>query len=113
MKMSKCLGDKSFKCGVVLGISLFLLAQIASFIVYVVSIETFKNPPGMNIDKIWHYGFPFPIYFGADYYSFNANQFILGGIIVNILIALIFSFAIGLVFKLIWSKLASRRLNLK
>lgn len=111
--MNRFLGNKSFKYGVGSGIILSLLAQVVSFIGYVVSIKKFRNPPGMSIDMIWHYGFPFPIYFGADYYPVNVNQFSLGGIIANILIALIFSFAIGLVFKFVWSKFASRRSTLK
>jgi hypothetical protein len=57
------------------------------------------------------WGFPFR-YFEAGGNPGIERYFWLG-LVGDIFVALIFSFLVGLVFKFVWSKLASRRINLK
>lgn len=101
--MSKLFKNKPFKYGFILGIVLSLIIQLFTYVDYLVSRERLIHLSGINIDVIWYWGLPFPIFYGGD--------FILRGLIGNILVAIIFSFIIGLIFKFVWSKISVRRLR--
>ncbi len=60
-------------------------------------------------DCIIRLGFPFYFYERGGF--FTVNQFIWSGLIADVLIAVIFSFVIGLIFKFVWEKIAAKRLR--
>ena len=95
--MSNFLRNKNCRFGIILGFTLFLLVQLISFAVYAYSWLTFENPPGINIDMYWAFGLPYTIFYG----EFSTGYFWWRGILVNLLIAAIFSFFLGLTLKFV------------
>ena len=87
-------------------VSAFLLFYF-SFFIFTIFIFDFKTESGgvENFD----YGFPFSYFhehcFGGNYLWF--------GLLKNILFATVCSYFVGLIFNLIWSKISSRRIELK
>lgn len=105
--MSKLLQNQNFRFGIILGVSLFLAVQLFSFAIYAVSIYTFENPPGMNIDMYWAFGLPYPIFYG----QLSSGSFSWRGILGNLLFAMVFSFTVGLIFRFIRGKLTAKKLE--
>ncbi|MGI8786859.1 MAG: hypothetical protein ACR2HG_03760 [Pyrinomonadaceae bacterium] len=103
--MRKLFKIKSFKYGFILGIFLSSIIQLLEYANYLSERESLINlsRAGIHIDTISHWGIPFPIFYGG--------HFILAGLIANISVALIFSFLLGSTFKLVWSKISSRRMK--
>ena len=101
--MSKLLQNKAFMIGFASGIFSSIIIQLTAYAHYVISKNNFTNPSGMNIDMVWRWGIPFPIFYGE---SFNA-----GGLIGNTLVAIVFSFILGLIFKFVWSKISQNKLS--
>lgn len=109
--MSKLPENKGFKYGFKIGIILFLLAQLISFLNYIFSVFRINTPPGVSVHGFWDIGFPFSMYYGMyDVFHGDLN---FTGLIGNILIAIIFSVAVGLIFKFVQSKNSPRRVKLK
>lgn len=98
-EMIKLLGNKTFKGGFVLGIVLFLLAQVISFLFYFVStlILMFKTPAGISVHTFWNIGFPFSMYYGM--YDFFHGDIDFRGLVGNALFGMFLSFLIGWIFK--------------
>lgn len=96
----------------------FLIGAISFFTVNLLSDSTTSN-------YVHQYGFPFSFHEWKIGDSFSevgnlrlyetviVDRFIWLGLIGNIFVTVVFSFFVGLVFKLVWSKIASRRLQLK
>ncbi len=97
--MRKLFQDTAFGSGFMSGISLFIGLNIYSL----------AANYGECIDCYGRFGFHFPLEDSGNLLV-NIMWF---GLIADILFALIFSFVVGLIFKSIWSKIISRRLNLK
>lgn len=109
--MSNTQKNKGFKYGFKVGIILSLFAQSISFLSYFLSLFNFGSRPGIVIHQFWDIGFPFSMYYGM--YDLFHGDLNFRGIVGNILIAIIFSIAVGLIFKFSWSKISSRRVTLK
>ncbi|HSK73785.1 MAG TPA: hypothetical protein VK892_18955 [Pyrinomonadaceae bacterium] len=109
--MSKFLRNKTFRGGFTLGIILFLLAQVISFFIYFISTLKliFNTPPNISIHGFWDIGFPFSMYYGM--FSFFHGKVNFEGLIGNILVATVFSFILGLIFKFVWLKSESQKLK--
>jgi hypothetical protein len=100
--MHKISCNKVFNLGFIAGM---LLLLIANYFTYLITAS-------IDISHYTHkFGFPFSLYKWGGY-SYEEG-FLWLGLVANISIAVIFSFSIGLIFKFIWSKIASRRLQLK
>jgi hypothetical protein len=109
MEMNKLFQNKRFKFGFRFGMIFSFLIQIISFIIYAIDLYTFENPQGVNIDMIWSFGFPIPIFYGG---FLSPNGFIWWrGIIANLLFAVIFSFVVGMLFKFVWEKFTAKKLR--
>ena len=103
--MKKLFKVKSFKYGFILGTGLCSIIQLLDYVNHLFRREelTRLSQSGLHIDIISQWGIPFPIFYGRD--------FVAVGLIINILIALIFSFLLGLTFNLVRSKICSRRMT--
>src|SRR3712207_321621 len=108
--MHKLISYAAFKIGFWSGIFLFVVLNLLS---YELSRHKYDTLPIKFADAGgYEMGFPFTLYVWSFGYPFNF-YFVWSGLIADILIALVFSFVLGLIFKFVWSKSASRRLNLK
>lgn len=109
--MINFLKNKTFKSGFALGIIFFLLAQVISFLFYVVSTTwlMLKTPAHISVHRFWDIGFPFSMYYGM--YDFAHGDFDFKGLLGNLLFALIFSLTVGLVFKFVLGKLTAKELK--
>ncbi len=64
-------------------------------------------------------GFPLPIFVesivsgGKGSFGKYVKEFFLFSLIIDVLIAIIFSFVVGLISKFVWSRISSRRVKLK
>lgn len=101
--MSKFLKNRAFYCGFVLSIILFLFIQIYSYVDLVIKQEKLIHISGIDVDIIRFWDFPLPNFYG--------NNFVIFGIVGNILIALVFSFIAGSIFKFVWAKSLARKLR--
>ena len=99
--MSKVLQSKAFILGFCSCVALFVALNYLSYF----------SPANMfNCDDcIIRVGFPFYFYEKGGF--FGVNQCIWAGLIADILIAIIFSFVIGLIFKFVWEKLTMKKLR--
>ncbi|HEX8369634.1 MAG TPA: hypothetical protein VF604_13905 [Pyrinomonadaceae bacterium] len=109
--MNNSVENKGFKRGFKTGIILSLFAQLFSFLNYLFSLINSENHPGVVVHGFWGIGFPFSMYYGM--YDIFHGDLNFTGLVGNIAVAIIFSFILGLIFKFVWSKSASRHLNLK
>jgi hypothetical protein len=109
--MNNSVENKGFKRGFRTGIILSLFAQLFSFLSYVFSLLGRETHPDISVHGFWDIGFPFSMYYGM--YDIFHGDLSFTGLVGNIAAAIIFSFILGLIFKLIWAKSASRRINLK
>lgn len=100
--MSKLFNNKAIVTGFFSGIVLFLCLN------YYTVMQAFDN---MCFDCMRVFGFPFTFVETGGYVTHTDIFWF--SLIVDILIALIFSAVIGLIFKFIWSKLSKRRPELK
>jgi hypothetical protein len=91
--MYKFFQKNAFILGSVLGF-LFLIA--ANYVSY------FSNTHFMCDDCGWGFGFPFHLYMEGGFFSFKEILWL--GLFADILIAIAFSFLIGLTFKFVRSK---------
>lgn len=94
--------NKAFKYGFILGIILSITAQIYDYINNLILKEELTHLSGVSIDVIWSWGLPLPIFYGGN--------FILLGLIGDILVAIIIGYILGLFFTFVWSKIAARKL---
>lgn len=101
-QLYKFFKNTAFNIGFVLGIVMFLFLQYYDHLRNVWWEEKLYqlSKEGLSIDIIWSWGLPFPMYYWG--------QIFLIGIIGNIVVAIIFSFILGLIFKFVWSKIAAQ-----
>ena len=110
MRVSKLFKNSGFTLGFSIGICLFAFLNYLS---YIISYSKFTNPGKIRFSGgSYTAGFPFPFY-QAIIGLPNSFYFDWIGLIVDILIAVAFSFILGLIFKFVWSKISSRRVILK
>ncbi len=102
-ELYKFFKNKAFNIGFVLGIILFVFLQLYDHIRNIRLEEKLSHLSGISISVIWSWGLPFPMYYWG--------RIFLIGIIGNIFAAIIFSFVLGLIFKLVWSKIKSQKLS--
>ncbi len=57
-------------------------------------------------------GFPLPVFVELPPFS-GEKDFFWFSIVIDIFVAIFFSFIVGLIFKFIWSKISARRVELK
>jgi nucleoside-specific outer membrane channel protein Tsx len=76
---------------------------------------------GSLIGEPYSFGYPFKLYvengYSYDFYLKNgftdSSRILWLGLTADILVALIVSFAIGYIFRFVWSEIRARPLNLK
>jgi hypothetical protein len=99
--MRKLISNTAFKVGFVAAILIFIFLNYLSFV---------SNECSEWIDDCgWSFGFPFNLYMEGGFISFKEILWL--GLIADIFIAITFSFALGLVFRFVWSKIAPRKLR--
>lgn len=107
----KLFSNKAFLIGFTSGILFFLF--INAFMIWMSSCHHCVNIAGFPI--VFYEKFVGTVYYtpvkGISYDNFE--YFYIWRLAADILIAIISSFVLGLILKLIWSKFASRRLNLR
>jgi hypothetical protein len=108
--MSKSLNNKTFKGGFTLGISLFVLVQIVSFLRHFVLMIwlAFTTPSHISAHPMWEIGFPFSMYYWM--FNFSNGKVDFNGLAGNVTFGLVLSLLIGLIFKF-WTKFAQQRLK--
>lgn len=90
----------------------FVIGSLGGLIYYFVMTDYFDKKINIHCsDCVERFGFPFH-YFQRSDFGHSAG-ILWGGLIANILTALVFSLVIGLVFRSVWSLISERRLNLK
>ncbi|MBC7899522.1 MAG: hypothetical protein H7070_05660 [Saprospiraceae bacterium] len=108
--MIKIIQTKPFHLGFTIASVLFLFANLLSFLFYRIEVGESAardiSSSKISISTISQFGFPFPIFHGKYYYSLD--QFNFAAFIVNILAALLLSFVLGSVFKLVQSRISLR-----
>jgi hypothetical protein len=100
--MSNFYSNKAFKLGIFAGILIYVL------------IYGYNQPPerkSLCFDCYETSGFPFTSHESGTILHLDRTLWL--GIIANILIAILFIFAAGLVSNFAWSKIFPRRANLK
>ena len=98
--MSKITLNKIFFAGFMFGLFLFPVINYFSYLSF---------PKPYITHALHKFGFPFTVY--ADGGFEYTKQILWFGLIADILIALIFSFILGFVFRFIWSKITARQLK--
>ena len=104
--MSKLFQNNAFSLGFTVG---FILIILINFVNSIISYQNFLQSKFSAGGYI--IGFPFTFY-KVEIGFLNYFYFIWFGLFADILIALIFSFLLGLTFKFVWSKISSRRTKL-
>jgi hypothetical protein len=105
--MSEYFKNTAFNVGFWFGICLFIFLN---YISYVSSYNKYiESQHGEIRLSLGHYfgGFPFPFYH-EQIGNPNFSEFYWTVVFVDILIGLFFSFILGLIFKLAWSKIATK-----
>ncbi len=99
--MSKLLQSNAFILGFCSCVALFVALNYLSYF----------SPANMFScdDCVIRFGFPFYFYEKGGFISIK--QFIWSGFFVDFGIAIIFSFAFGLIFKFVWEKLTMKKLR--
>lgn len=103
--MRKLFSNRAFVFGFALDILLF---SVINFLSYTGSRASLCGSPP--------YSFGFPYNFYKEYLDKScktSGQILWFGLIADVFITITLSFLLGLIFKFIWSKFASRRINLK
>jgi ABC-type antimicrobial peptide transport system permease subunit len=98
--MNKLFSKKTFKIGFFVGILVFIAINFFDF-------NTRYSEWCSNCDS--GFGFPFRLHEPGGLVSGWGVLFY--GLVADILIATIFSFIIGLIFKFVWEKVAAKRLR--
>ncbi|MGI9054553.1 MAG: hypothetical protein ACR2F2_01990 [Pyrinomonadaceae bacterium] len=94
--MSNSQENKGFKYGFKLGIIFSLLAQLITFYDFFTSVTT--PTPDIITHRAWDIGFPFSMYSGW-YLILSNGELEFNGFIGNIMFAMFFSVALGLIFQ--------------
>lgn len=91
----------------------FILGLLCGTILYLwMTITIDRRIRGLPcFDCQWKTGFPFAYHQESS--LVNSAGYLWFGVIADTLIAIIFSFVIGLIFRFVWSKISSRRIELK
>ena len=100
--MNKFYSNKAFKLGILGGILIYIL------------IYGYNQSPerkSICFDCYETSGFPFTSHESGT--MLHLDQTLWLGLVANILIAVLFIFAVGLISSFVWSKIVSRRLSLK
>ena len=105
--MNKLFQNTAFNLGFYSGLCLFAFVNYLS---YVISYNEFINREMKFSAGGYRYGFPFTLYQEIIGYP-NSFDIIWSGVIANAVVALIGSFLIGLIFKIIWSRITTNRLH--
>ena len=103
--MRKLIFNIAFNFGFLIGIFLF---AVINFLSYTNNRASLCGSPA--------YSFGLPYHFYKEYLDKScktSGQILWFGLIADIFIAISFSVLLGLIFNFVWSKLASRRINLK
>ena len=85
---------KGFKYGFKLGVIFSIVAQLITFYDVLASV---RSSSGVISHRAWEIGFPVPMYSG--WYLLSNGEPYLTGIIINLIFAVFFSTALGLIFK--------------
>jgi hypothetical protein len=88
----------------------FCLFVFLNYQNYLTSYNEWEKEPGYIVGR-YEFGYPFDAYYkiiGSSEVGILWN-----GLLANVLVALICSFVVGLIFKLIWAKITSRFYSLK
>lgn len=99
--MKDLVENKAFVFGFLFGILLFFLIGG--------TIESRRRGTTICFDCVEEYGFPFTYLETGGFVSITKILWL--GLIADVLIAITFSFLIGLIFKFIWSKFTSNELR--
>lgn len=105
--MSKLFQNKAFKLSFSCGL---ILSVLINYLSYVKSYYDFTHPQFEFSVGSYSAGFPFPFYIAVIGFP-NHFYFIWIHLITDILIAVVFSFIIGLIFRFVWSKISPRRIK--
>jgi hypothetical protein len=100
--MNNLFRNRAFKLGVLSGVLFFLITNIYS-------VLPPRRADQVCFDCYETFGFPFAFYESGT--ILHLSQFIWAGVVANISIALFAGFILGLIFKLVWSKIAQRGLR--
>jgi hypothetical protein len=106
-EMNKLFRNTAFNLGFWIGLCLF---AFLNYLVYVITYNEFVRSIRMFSAGGYWAGFPFGFY-QVIIGNPNNTYFSFVGLILNVVVALISSFIIGLIFKFIWLKLNSHRLR--
>ena len=109
--MRKLISNKAFVLGFSIGILFFLCANILTVFNRCHHCVTMIGFP-----VVFYKEYIGPIYWngsGSDFTSNDFTNFSIFRLVANIFVVVLSSISLGLVFKFVWSKLASQRLNLK
>ncbi len=99
--MNKLFKNKAFVSGFFVGLVAFYLTNYCSYL---------QNRPGNFCDDCgWSFGVPFRLYQEVGFFS--VKEFLWFGLTADILIAITFSFIVGLILKFVWEKLTAKRLK--
>ena len=93
MKDEKMIRAKAFGAGLAIGLLLFISVNYFDYIT--------KNMFVCD-DCMLSFGFPFTLYQEGGFITIK--EVLWFGLIADILIAIIFSFIVGLIFRFVWSK---------
>ncbi len=100
--------DKAFKIGVLFNLLLFTVLNFLSYFAAYKKFHEYKNVETKiaPVGRYFRWGFPF---------NWEGNGFYMTGdtIAVNGLIIAFCGFVFGFLFRFVWSKIASRRAELK
>lgn len=98
--MNKLLKNNSFKLGFIIGILFFIAANFYTIL---------PKSKVICFDCYNTFGFPFNMH--EEGTILHLNQFIWSGVVANFAVGLVFSFVLGIIFKLIWSKFTAQKLK--
>ena len=100
--MNKLLENRAFKLGFLVGILFFVFANVYASLP--------EREISICFDCYVTYGFPFAMYESGS--ILHLKEFIWVGVVANVSATIFFSIILGLIFKYVWSKISSRRVNL-
>jgi len=91
----------------------FILGLLCGTVFYFwITITIDRRSRGIPcFDCQWETGFPFAYHQESGFVE--PSRYLWFGLIADVIIAVIFSFIIGLIFRFIWSKISSHRTELK
>lgn len=105
--MSKLKLNKAFDFGFLLMFSLFLVVHIFEYILYLDLTET-NSKINFCVLENYYFGIPFTFY---EKSALSFGEFRIAALVLDVLVAFLFSLFLGMIFNFVWSKIASRKLK--